>query len=335
MASDVPPPAAGLTDEQIELLVDGIMRAAAICWDEHHIASKSGCEPVLIQRFEAAKSALQATVRAALASATPAPAEPTAHDHEKFDAIALDRYRVVPTKSGFWGYAVQVGDSTAEVYKGHKRDCELVARRMAGAFLDGAFLASQAATPAPAPSVQVVEPAAYRILQRGEPIEATDEFLAEDAKTWVRLGTHPNTAGLFVGMGHAPGVLRPARRPLAQAPAQPAAREQPQQPEDLGVSLRAGLSVPAGASTAIPDAAGEVRIVTPGKSLAANVADALRPYLSIGQKVIWREPFRWFDDYGAMPNHYDGMSLDSLAAEFNYEVIHDCGCAGVIRKVEA
>lgn len=74
------------------------------------------------------------------------------HDHETFDAIAAARYRVVPTNSGFWGYAVVVGDSTAHVYKGHKRDCELVARRMAGAFLDGAYLASQR-TPATAPAV--------------------------------------------------------------------------------------------------------------------------------------------------------------------------------------
>lgn len=66
------------------------------------------------------------------------------------------------------------------------------------------------------------------------------------------------------------------------------------------------------------------------KSLSASVADALRPFLQPGQKVIWRQPFRWFDDGGVMSNHYDGMSLQSLAAEFGYEVIHDCECAGII-----
>lgn len=75
-----------------------------------------------------------------------------------------------------------------------------------------------------------------------------------------------------------------------------------------------------------------VQPVVPMKSLSAAVADALRPFMADGQKVIWREPFRWFDDDGVMPNHYDGMSLDSLAAEFGYEVIHDCGCAGVIKR---
>lgn len=66
------------------------------------------------------------------------------------------------------------------------------------------------------------------------------------------------------------------------------------------------------------------------KSLSASVADALRPFLSAGQKVIWREPFRWFDDNGVLSNHYDGMSVTYLAQEFGYEVIHDCECAAVI-----
>lgn len=66
------------------------------------------------------------------------------------------------------------------------------------------------------------------------------------------------------------------------------------------------------------------------KSLSASVADALRPFLSPGQKVIWREPFRWFDDNGVLSNHYDGMDAPYLAKEFGYEVIEDCGCAAVI-----
>jgi len=68
----------------------------------------------------------------------------------------------------------------------------------------------------------------------------------------------------------------------------------------------------------------------PGKSLAAAVADSLRPYLSKGQRVIWREPFRWHGDDGLLPNHYEMFSLQSLAADFGYEVIEDCGCAGII-----
>ena len=56
-----------------------------------------------------------------------------------------------------------------------------------------------------------------------------------------------------------------------------------------------------------------------GKSLNARMADLLRPFLKPGQKVIWREPFRWFDDNGVMSNHYDGMSVASLAEDFGYD----------------
>jgi hypothetical protein len=66
------------------------------------------------------------------------------------------------------------------------------------------------------------------------------------------------------------------------------------------------------------------------KSLSASVADALRPFLGTGQKVIWREPFRWHDDDGVMPNHYEMFSLSGLAEDFGYTIIADCGCAGII-----
>jgi hypothetical protein len=56
-----------------------------------------------------------------------------------------------------------------------------------------------------------------------------------------------------------------------------------------------------------------------GKSLNASVADLLRPFLKPGQKVIWREPFRWFDDNGVLSNHYDSMSVWALAEDFGYE----------------
>jgi hypothetical protein len=60
-----------------------------------------------------------------------------------------------------------------------------------------------------------------------------------------------------------------------------------------------------------------------GKSLNAQVADLLRPFLKPGQKVIWREPFRWRDDNGVLSNHYDGMGLAQLCEDFGYEVDYD------------
>lgn len=56
-----------------------------------------------------------------------------------------------------------------------------------------------------------------------------------------------------------------------------------------------------------------------GKSLNAQVADLLRPFVKPGQKVIWREPFRWHDDNGVLSNHYDSMSVASLAEDFGYD----------------
>lgn len=55
------------------------------------------------------------------------------------------------------------------------------------------------------------------------------------------------------------------------------------------------------------------------KSLNASVADLLRPFLKPGQKVIWREPFRWFDDSGVLSNHYDSMSVARLVEDFGYD----------------
>lgn len=57
----------------------------------------------------------------------------------------------------------------------------------------------------------------------------------------------------------------------------------------------------------------------PMKSLNALIAYQLRPFLKPGDKVIWREAFRWHDDNGVMPNHYDGMSVAGLADEFGYQ----------------
>ena len=60
-----------------------------------------------------------------------------------------------------------------------------------------------------------------------------------------------------------------------------------------------------------------------GKSLNALAADLLRPYLKPGQKVIWREAFRWHDDNGVLPNHYDGMEIPALAEAFGYDWEYD------------
>ena len=78
---------------------------------------------------------------------------------------------------------------------------------------------------------------------------------------------------------------------------------------------------------------GEVRCVvfSAEKWIDVSLAEELRKRLLPGEKVIWRDAFRWKDDAGAMSNHYEQASVASLAAEFGYTVIVDAGCSAIIR----
>ncbi|ABX35850.1 hypothetical protein Daci_4118 [Delftia acidovorans SPH-1] len=70
------------------------------------------------------------------------------------------------------------------------------------------------------------------------------------------------------------------------------------------------------------------------KSINAQVADLLRPFLKEGDKVIWRDAFRWHDDNGPLPNHFEGASLASLADEFGYDIDWSMNMrhAAIVRK---
>lgn len=71
------------------------------------------------------------------------------------------------------------------------------------------------------------------------------------------------------------------------------------------------------------------------KTVNAMLADALRFLAKPGQKVIWRGSFRWFDDDGVLSNHYDGMDIDHLARDFDYEVHYDAHHAALVSKKAA
>ncbi len=69
-------------------------------------------------------------------------AQQSDYPHEEMDSVAKDRYRVTPSSGAtFLSYAVNAGDGDQEIYRGRKSDCEAVARRLSGAFLDGGFVA--------------------------------------------------------------------------------------------------------------------------------------------------------------------------------------------------
>ncbi|WP_313135634.1 hypothetical protein [Stutzerimonas nitrititolerans] len=82
---------------------------------------------------------------------------PTAYPHEAMDKLATDRYRVGSAGAGtLHRYAVRAGDGEQELYRGSESDCQNVARKLAGAFLDGglafqAMLAAPIAQTAPQP----------------------------------------------------------------------------------------------------------------------------------------------------------------------------------------
>lgn len=63
-----------------------------------------------------------------------------AYPHEQMDALAISRYKIVPSdQSMYWRHAVVAGDGQQHLYNGSEVDCQNLARKFAGAFLDGAF----------------------------------------------------------------------------------------------------------------------------------------------------------------------------------------------------
>ena len=62
------------------------------------------------------------------------------YPHEQMDALALARYKVLPSdQSMYWRHAVVAGEGLQHLYNGSEVDCQIMARKFAGAFLDGAF----------------------------------------------------------------------------------------------------------------------------------------------------------------------------------------------------
>lgn len=85
--------------------------------------------------------------------------------HEQMDALALARYKVVPSdQSMYWRHAVVAGDGQQHLYNGREVDCQNMARKFAGAFLDGAFVFhSRHAAPQAQPAA--LDAARYRHLR--------------------------------------------------------------------------------------------------------------------------------------------------------------------------
>jgi len=66
---------------------------------------------------------------------------------EAIEKIAQERYKVGPSDTSmFYRFAVLAGNGTQHLYIGREIECQNMARKFAGAFLDGAFLYEKMAT---------------------------------------------------------------------------------------------------------------------------------------------------------------------------------------------
>ena len=116
---------------------------------------------------------------------------PPAFDHDAMDVFAANRFHVKPCDKRLFGWQVTAGDGEQTLYVGRKPDCENVARKLAGAFLDGAFYYSGLAN-APNPPVLSDE----RIL---EIAMSDDVSLIEDQGPGVRprITVHNSIGGVY------------------------------------------------------------------------------------------------------------------------------------------
>lgn len=110
--------------------------------------------------LDAAIDAERASHGQAPAQAAPAAvAGPSEFPHEQMDVMALARYKVMPShESMLHRHVVVAGDGSQQLYIGREAECENMARKFAGAFLDGAFafhlMLADAPTTQPAPGEQ-------------------------------------------------------------------------------------------------------------------------------------------------------------------------------------
>lgn len=124
-------------------------------------ASRVGDLHAAIQRFHdliCVNATIKAAVMAAEAigkqqAAPQQEAQEPTEIPEEIERMAADRYKVVPShESMFHRWAVVAGTGTQQLYLGREVECQNMARKFAGAFLDGAFVTMQSTSPNPAPA---------------------------------------------------------------------------------------------------------------------------------------------------------------------------------------
>ncbi len=66
----------------------------------------------------------------------------------------------------------------------------------------------------------------------------------------------------------------------------------------------------------------------------AKVREAARFLARADEQVIYRDAFRWKDDATGhvLSNHFESQSIESLAREHGYEIVHDFNHVAVVRQ---
>lgn len=179
--------------------------------------------------WEAAQAEVAARARLA-----PAAQEAEPYPHEQMDALALARYRVVPHESIFGHHAVVAGDGTAHVFAGREVECANMARKFAGAFLDGAFAFHELTrTARPAAAAQEAEPTGCRISDPdGETstktaLEIADDLMAEATMAANRANVSSDDYDISTTVRIAATTLRRQYSRIAELVAEPAASQAP------------------------------------------------------------------------------------------------------------
>jgi hypothetical protein len=115
--------------------IDELMALVDLCIQASHFKEVGKTYSHYVDSRRKLRTALDAALK---------PVEPDA----SIEQIATDRYKVVHShESMFHRFAVVAGNGKQQLYIGREVECENVARKFAGAFLDGAFVQAGMAAP--------------------------------------------------------------------------------------------------------------------------------------------------------------------------------------------
>lgn len=71
------------------------------------------------------------------------------------------------------------------------------------------------------------------------------------------------------------------------------------------------------------------------EGLMADIVAVLVRYRGPGERVIWRQPFRWHDANGVLSNCYESHSLREVCNYRRWAVVHEFFHAAIVRDMTA